>query len=70
MNVETKSVQMERGLVIGVDIGGTRTKAGLVDISTGQVLHCMIYPTEKKDAAIFLELMGDAISHLTEVASL
>jgi glucokinase len=34
-------------LGIGIDIGGTRTKIGLVDL--GQVLEMQIVPTETKD---------------------
>jgi glucokinase len=36
-------------LGIGIDIGGTRTKIGLVDLGLGQVLEMQIVPTETKD---------------------
>lgn len=41
-------------LAIGVDIGGTRTKTGLVDLQSGEVLDMVIGPTEKKSSAGFL----------------
>lgn len=49
---------------IGIDIGGTRTKIGLVNLRTGQVEDILITPTETKDGARFLELIGKAISQL------
>ena len=47
---------------IGIDIGGTRTKIGLVNLHTGQVETTLITPTETTDGARFLALLGDAIS--------
>ena len=35
-------------LVIGIDIGGTRTKIGLVDLMAGNVVRSIIEPTEKE----------------------
>ena len=40
-------------LVIGIDIGGTRTKIGLVDLLAGKVVRSIIEPTEKESAARF-----------------
>ena len=56
-------------LAIGVDIGGTRTKFGLVNIVTGDVLHIIIEPTEKKNEAAFLSQVGLVIQQLMELAS-
>jgi len=41
--------------VIGVDIGGTRTKLGLVNIKTGEVLHEIVHATEKEREPLFLQ---------------
>ena len=49
---------------IGIDIGGTRTKIGLVNLRTGQVEEMLIAPTETKDGARFLQLIGEAISQI------
>lgn len=49
---------------IGIDIGGTRTKIGLVNLSKGQVEDMLITPTETRDGARFLQLIGNAISQL------
>ncbi len=49
-------------LAIGIDIGGTRTKIGLVDLDTGRVEGMLVIPTETKDSARFLHLIGEAIS--------
>jgi glucokinase len=54
---------------IGIDIGGTRTKAGLVDLEKGIVLDTIISPTEKKDSDKFLNTIGSAIDKLKEVAA-
>jgi glucokinase len=49
---------------IGIDVGGTRTKAGLVCLETGRLLHRLIFPTEKNDENIFLENIASAINEL------
>ena len=35
-------------LAIGIDIGGTRTKSGLVDLEKGIVLETIIIPNRKE----------------------
>lgn len=50
-----------KNLAIGIDIGGTRTKIGLVDLDLGQVLEMQIVPTETKDATRFEQVIGEAI---------
>jgi glucokinase len=57
-------------LAIGIDIGGTRTKYGLVDLEMGIVLETIITPTEKKDSERFLHVVGSAIDKLKEIAAL
>ena len=56
-------------LVIGIDIGGTRTKSGLVNIETGKTMLSMIHPTEKKDELIFLQQMDKVIDLFEEFAA-
>ena len=56
-------------LFIGVDIGGTRTKSGLVNIDTGEVLHSIVQPTEKKMVDVFIEGVGDTISACKGIAA-
>lgn len=51
-------------LAIGIDIGGTRTKIGLVDLETGEVLETLIFPTETHNARRFEQGIGDAIHDL------
>ncbi len=48
-------------LAIGIDIGGTRTKIGLVDLDFGQVLEMQMVPTETKNADLFEQIIGEAI---------
>ncbi|GAB3892139.1 ROK family protein [Larkinella knui] len=48
-------------LAIGIDIGGTRTKIGLVDLETGRVADRVIRPTETQDDTRFLQEIGEAI---------
>ncbi|MDA3865144.1 MAG: ROK family protein [Salinivirgaceae bacterium] len=55
-------------LAIGIDIGGTRTKLGLVDLKKGEVLEMLISPTETKDSAKFLEIINSGIDQLKVVA--
>lgn len=38
----------------GIDIGGTRTKIGLVDLIRGTVRDTILAPTEKNDAELFI----------------
>lgn len=56
-------------LAIGIDIGGTRTKIGLVDLSIGQVLHTAIQATETLDSVRFEQAIGDAIQILKAKAA-
>ncbi|UFH57920.1 ROK family protein [Spirosoma sp. KNUC1025] len=56
-------------LAIGIDIGGTRTKIGLVNLDTGQVEGILITPTETKDADQFLKTIGEAISQFKRKAA-
>jgi glucokinase len=55
-------------LAIGIDIGGTRTKLGLVDLEQGKVLEMLIAPTETQDSDRFLEIINSGIDQLKEVA--
>jgi len=59
---------MIKKLAIGIDIGGTRTKLGLVDLEKGEVLETIISPTETKDSAKFLEIINSGIDQLKAVA--
>ena len=53
---------------IGIDIGGTRTKIGLVDLETGEVVETLIFPTETNNARLFENQLGDAIHDLQRKA--
>lgn len=55
-------------LAIGIDIGGTRTKLGLVDLEKGEVLEMIISPTETKDSDKFLAIINSGIDLLKAVA--
>jgi glucokinase len=55
-------------LAIGIDIGGTNTKAGLVDLEEGEVLETLISPTEKRDPDRFLEATGEMVESLQKKA--
>lgn len=56
-------------LAIGIDIGGTRTKIGLVNLNTGQVEAMLVAPTETKDGDHFLHIIGEAISQFKRKAA-
>ncbi len=49
-------------LAIGIDIGGTRTKIGLVNLATGAVEAMLVTPTETSDSEQFLHGIGEAIN--------
>ncbi|MGK2864661.1 MAG: hypothetical protein ACSLE0_22215 [Chitinophagaceae bacterium] len=55
-------------LKIGVDIGGTRTKSGLVNTGKGAVLHQIVQHTEKINAEVFLQQMKKVITKCRCVA--
>lgn len=55
-------------LTIGVDIGGTRTKYGLVDLRRGEILHTIVTSTEKKDEKKFLQQVEVAINECKSVS--
>ena len=65
--METSST-LTRQLAIGVDIGGTRTKLGLVDVQLGKVLEMLVYPTETKNGESFISLIEDAINTFKKIA--
>ena len=52
-----------RKYAIGIDIGGTRTKIGLVDLDLGLVLETKIHPTETKNASYFEKIIGANIQY-------
>ncbi|MDR6562121.1 MULTISPECIES: ROK family protein [unclassified Arcicella] len=56
-------------LAIGIDIGGTRTKIGLVDLALGQVIETTIFPTETKDATRFEQMLAEGIDRFKSRAS-
>lgn len=58
-----------KALAIGIDIGGTRTKIGMVDLASGSIEAMFITPTETKDGVRFLESIGQAISQLKQQAA-
>lgn len=55
-------------LAIGIDIGGTRTKIGLVDLESGEVLETLISPTEKRKSDKFLQIIRSGIDQLKFLA--
>ena len=67
-----------RSLIIGADVGGTRTKLGIVEKDTGRILDMAVAPTGGEDTEEFLNSFTQQIknllnhSHLTlsEVAGL
>ena len=56
-------------LAIGIDIGGTRTKLGLVDAGSGTVLHTLISSTEKHSSERFLGAVFEGIDTLRAQAA-
>lgn len=55
-------------LAIGVDIGGTRTKIGLVDLEQGVVLDRKIIATETSNGEVFLNTLHQAVTDLLNAA--
>lgn len=60
---------MTKTFAIGIDIGGTRTKIGLVDLATGTVEAMLITPTETKNGTRFLDRIGEAINQFKAKAT-
>ncbi|MDL2229851.1 hypothetical protein LJC14_06335, partial [Treponema sp. OttesenSCG-928-L16] len=57
-----------KNAVIGIDIGGTRCKAGIVDLLTGNVSGVEVFPTEKKDGTTFFSTLESKIRKLEKFA--
>ncbi|MBQ6522982.1 MAG: ROK family protein, partial [Atopobiaceae bacterium] len=57
-----------RDLVAGIDIGGTNVKAGIVDLTTNEVLASCDYPTIRDSERAFLESLAAAIVELSAQA--
>jgi len=60
----------ERRLVFGMDIGGTRTKYGLVDLASHQIIVQQTLPTETGGLAAFVRAAGKAAGELSRQAGL
>lgn len=60
---------MNKALTIGVDIGGTRTKYGLVNLQTGEVLHSLVHVTEQHNAAVFVQQVQEVVETCRMVAA-
>lgn len=58
-----------RNCIVGIDIGGTRTKYGLVDTEKGEVLKTVVESTEKKDAHAFIKQVTDIVNWFKTFAS-
>lgn len=59
---------MNGRFAVGVDIGGTRTKSGLVDLLNGTVVGIEVAPTETDDADRFLASLRDSCNRLLQKA--
>ncbi len=55
---------------IGIDIGGTRTKLGLVDIEEGRVVDMIVSPTERNDSELFISALYSQYCSLLEKTGL
>lgn len=52
-------------LVVGIDIGGTNVKAGIVDLVTNEVLASCGFPTIRDREEAFLKSLSDAVAELS-----
>ena len=52
-------------LVVGIDIGGTNVKAGIVDLVTNKVLASCGFPTIRDREEAFLKSLSDAVAELS-----
>ena len=57
-----------RDLVAGIDIGGTNVKAGIVDLTTHEVLASCDFPTEHDSEQAFLDGLARAVEELSAQA--
>ncbi len=57
-----------RDLVAGIDIGGTNVKAGIVDLTTNEVLASCDFPTEHDSEQVFLAGLAQAVDRLSAQA--
>ncbi len=55
-------------LFIGIDVGGTRTKYGLVEVETGTVYESRVQPTEKGSEKAFLQQVCEVVKGFQQAA--
>jgi glucokinase len=60
----------ERRLVFGMDIGGTCTKYGLIDLASHQIIVQQTLPTETGGLAVFVRAAGKVAGELSRQAGL
>jgi glucokinase len=60
--------QEAQGLIIGVDIGGTKIAAGLVDSTSGDVIQAVKAPTPKDGNESILGAVGELTEQLLQAA--
>ena len=53
-----------RDLVVGIDIGGTNVKAGIVDLATNEILASCSFPTIRDSEQAFLGSLSSAVAQL------
>jgi glucokinase len=66
-------LQMDRGMMlyaIGIDIGGTRTKFGVVELVTGRLVARDIQPTALDDGDKFLAWLYERVVKILRIAGL
>jgi len=56
--------------LLGIDIGGTRTKVGLVQTESMEVYASQVFPTEKQDRNLFFAHLHGAIAALCKTANI
>jgi predicted NBD/HSP70 family sugar kinase len=67
--VSTSSPHGDGRLVCGIDIGGTRTKVGLVDAANpSAVLSMEVFDTERGSEELFLDNIRKSVHRLSEKA--
>jgi len=61
---------IDKKVVVGVDVGGTLIKAGIIDLRKKKIVQKSIFPTPKTNSEDFINLLKEEVGQLCEMSTI